>query len=202
MNNQIESNEESPINKVELYEKKTFKELYVEYNKNHSKKGYFIVGWELLNRLYLSLESYGYTIPNLDQKGNHRIRPDKSIQPAFLQFMKNRYIDLSDMFEGGQIIDNDDQIEFRIKHFKNKYLPDFIEFFENEWLVNMAINYFKSRDKNALKFLPCLLTDPIFVPKENEQPKPNEMKKMNEKELADECRRTVRACFIKIDIKK
>lgn len=191
MDNQLESNYERPINKVELYEKKTFKELYLNYNKNFNKKGYFVVGWELMSRLYLNLESYGYTIPNLDQKAKHRIRPDKSIQPAFMQYLKDKYIDLSEVFEYGQVIDNQDWMEFKVIHIKNKYLIDFINFFENEWLVKTAPSYFKNRDKLALTYLPFLLDDPVFLEVDNEKSKVNNTKKMSEQELAEECKRTI-----------
>jgi hypothetical protein len=128
-------------------------ELYMSYNKKHQRDGYFVVGWELISRLYLSLLSYGYRIPNRDHKDAHRIRPDKSVQRAFHKFLHQRCQNTSPTFISGEIIDAEDESPLRINHYHNKYLPDFVEFFESQWLRNTAPTYFKTRDRNALPYL-------------------------------------------------
>ena len=189
--NPLETYKETLGSKSEPPLKKSYKELYMCYNKNYSKKGYFVVGWELFGRLYLNLESYGYTIPFKDKNNKHRIRPDKSIQKTFYHFLVKRYIDLSNVYEYGELLDLEDQSVFRILHFRNKYIPDFVEFFDNEWLIKIAPVYFKTRDKTALPYLRFLIVDPVFITNHSENYAANETKKLPEKELKEECKRVV-----------
>jgi hypothetical protein len=142
-------------------EKKTFKELYMTYNKHHNKPGYFVVGWELINCLYNVLESHGYHIPDVDKK-NHRMRPDISVQDYFHEFMKRRYHELSDIFTYGAVIDPADKIPMTVRHYKNRYLSDFREFLETEWFSNQGVQYFKRKDKNVLPFLNLLKQETII----------------------------------------
>lgn len=145
-------------------ERQQYIEMYLRYNKEHNKLGYFTVGYELINRLYMNLLSHGYRITNKDQKGLHRIRPDKSAQEPFHKFLCRKYIDLSQQFEYGELVDSDDEF-FRVLHYKNKYLPDFIDFFEKEWLLTKGVSYFRKREPNALPFL-AKLTEVFITPEE------------------------------------
>ena len=60
--------------------------LYLRHNKECYKSGYSVVGYELSGRLYMNLLSHGYRIPDRNQRGTSRIRPDKSVEPAFHHF--------------------------------------------------------------------------------------------------------------------
>src|SRR5205085_1728144 len=97
--------------------------LYMNYNKEHNKPGYFVVGWELINRLYFNLLSHGYRIPNRKRNGGSRIRPDRSVQPAFFEFLRAKYINMADKFVYGEIVDPEEEMTIRAKHFRNEYLP-------------------------------------------------------------------------------
>jgi hypothetical protein len=126
--------------------------LYV-YTKNSSRiqNGFFVVGNELITRLYVRLLAEGYKIPYMGATG-HRIRPDKSVSTLFHKHLLNNHTTLMGMFFDDDFTDEQGNT-FRIRQYRNKLLPEFVEYFETVWLLNHAAEYFETRDPDALVYL-------------------------------------------------
>ena len=124
-------------------------------NWNRVTVGYFSVISELNIRLYGRLEQLGYTLKDHAPNGRE-IRPDVSVGRLFsknlsLQSIEADYEDYLHWTQAG---------EFPARQYRNKHLPEFIRFIDEVWIPEHAEQYFKTRDPNALPYLPQLLPPP------------------------------------------
>ncbi len=130
--------------------------LQFNRNWNRIRAGYFSVLSELFIRLYAKFEHEGYTLPNKTLKGTE-MRPDISVSKYFHQYLRKFYPHYNNEYnvyrhklpEGKEI---------SVRQYRNHLLPIFIKFLEEHWIPNYAYDYFKTRDKKALKYLPKFIT--------------------------------------------
>lgn len=130
--------------------------LYLFYNNmKRLRKGCFVVGNELITRLYLRVQAEGYKIPNIGRNGS-RIRPDISVAYHFHKYLLSHKIDVFNKFSKDFFTDVNGE-EFFVRHYSNELLPNFVAFFEKIWLVEHAEEYFRERDPNTMEYLKKLI---------------------------------------------
>ena len=119
-------------------------------NKGKIPYTHFSILNELSIRLIGPLESQGYTLPenmvpdiSEGRMFSKWLRDEKGVDTNALPSYLHRY-------EDGRIV--------RARLYPIDLLPDFIRHFNNIWLPNRALYYFKDRDPNALPYLQKLLT--------------------------------------------
>ncbi len=129
----------------------------VRFNDNWDKtdRGHFSVISELFIRLYGRFEKVGYQIPN-KAFNSKEIRPDVSVGLMFAKYIKKHHPGLADnykmythTFPSG--------FEVEARQYQNNLLPIFIKFVDEEWIIKNSEQYFRTRDKVALDYLPKLL---------------------------------------------
>lgn len=116
---------------------------------------YFSVISELFIRLYASLESVGYKMPDKSVKGI-TMTPDISVGRCFAAYLKNNKSEFWDKrkmykhhFSDGRVCD--------AAMYPIEALPEFIKYINDHWLYERADKYFRERDPEALEYLPKLL---------------------------------------------
>lgn len=121
-------------------------------NHQHVPVGHFSVLTEMTQTLIAPMELMGYTLPE------HMV-PDISQGKMFCKWLRDRHgIDTdalptySHHYEDGRVV--------RAKAYPESLLADFRKHFREEWMPNRAVNYFRSRDSEALAYLPKLLNGP------------------------------------------
>lgn len=130
------------------------------YHRNSDRvdQGYFSVIGELYVRLYAKLEHAGYVLPDRGA-GGKELRPDVSVGQTFPPWLQANYPEHSESWKTyPHIFDNGKEVDAR--QYENSALPAFIEFVETEWIPKRAAEYLRTRDPDALQFLPKLLPAP------------------------------------------
>lgn len=124
-------------------------------NSDRVEQGYFSVIGELYVRLYAKLEHAGYVLPDRGA-GGKELRPDVSVGKTFPPWLEANYPELaacwkaySHRFQNG--------LEVDARQYENQALPAYIKFIETEWIPKRAAEYLRTRDPDALQFLPKLL---------------------------------------------
>lgn len=116
-------------------------------------RGHFSVLNEIAVALIAPLEAQGYTLPE-------HMWPDISEGKIFARWLRERHgVDTTAVptyvheFEDGR--------RPRLaKAYPNEWLAEFRDHFENVWIPERALYYFKERDPKALPYLPALLPPP------------------------------------------
>ena len=127
-------------------------------NSARVEAGHFSVINELFVRFYGKLEAVGYILKDRGL-GGREIRPDVSVGRTFSDWLSaNRPEKAADFkFYWHQLPDNN-IVEAR--QYRNRVLPDFIEFVEEVWIPQRANAYLSERDPEAIPYLQLLLPAP------------------------------------------
>lgn len=124
------------------------------YIANHQNVpvGHFSILTEMTQVLIAPMEMMGYTLPE------HMV-PDISQGLMFCKWLRDKHgIDTkalptySHRYEDGRVV--------QAKAYPESLLAEFRKHFREEWMPNRAIDYFRSRDSEALAYLPKLLAGP------------------------------------------
>lgn len=129
----------------------------IRFNDNWDRvtPGYFSVLSELFIRLYGRFEQEGYLLPSHALDGRE-IRPDISVAIHFDTYLKEKFPQYNrESKTYTHRLQNGKEIE--VKQYRNHLLPVFIDFIDKQWLPKHAYQYFESRDKDALAYLPKLI---------------------------------------------
>jgi hypothetical protein len=121
-------------------------------NQQNVPVGHFSILAELTLALIAPMEAMGYTLPEA-------LMPDISHGKMFCKWLRDKHgIDTDALptyvhvFEDGRRV--------RAKGYPEALLAAWRSHFRDEWLPLRAIEYFKSRDSEALQYLPKLLPKP------------------------------------------
>jgi hypothetical protein len=121
-------------------------------NRNAIPATHFSMLNEMIFGLIAPLEADGYTLPenmipdiSEGKMFSTWIRKEKGVDPAMFPSYQHRYTD-------GRVVS--------ARLYPNEYLADFRAHFNNVWLPTKAVEYFKTRDSQALAYLPKLLGGP------------------------------------------
>lgn len=129
------------------------------YVANHPNvpAGHFSILNEMTQMLIAPLEIAGYTVPE-------RMLPDISQGKMFCKWLRDKYgIDTDELptyrhdYEDGRTVFP--------KAYPEDLLLDFRRHFREEWLPKKAIEYFRSRDSEALPYLPKVIPANSSSPK-------------------------------------
>lgn len=140
-------------------------------NRTNIPNGYFSVFSEIAITLIAPLEDLGYELPDkmIPDISQGRIfadwvRKEKHLDPDSFPTCKHEYPD-------GRIIEG-------VKLYPNSLLGDFRDHFNNVWLQEKAVSYFKERDEKALPYLSKLILSlpPVEKKPEIEEAKYTEIK--------------------------
>lgn len=124
------------------------------YIANHQNVpvGHFSILTEMTQMLIAPMEMMGYTLPE-------RMVPDISHGKMFCKWLRDKHgVDTdalpaySHRYEDGRVV--------QAKAYPEELLAAFRRHFREEWMPNRAIDYFRSRDSEALAYLPKLLAGP------------------------------------------
>jgi len=124
------------------------------YIANHQNVpvGHFSILTEMTQMLIAPMEMMGYTLPE-------RMVPDISHGKMFCRWLRDKHgIDTDALptythgYEDGRAV--------QAKAYPEVLLAEFRKHFREEWMPNRATEYFRSRDSEALAYLPKLLTGP------------------------------------------
>ncbi len=83
------------------------------------------------------------------------IRPDVSVGMLFSGWLQEHHPELADNYSTYRHVMPEKVVDAR--QYPLGMLPLFIEFVDSVWLPERAKNYFRSRDPDALEYLPRLL---------------------------------------------
>lgn len=124
------------------------------YIANHQNVpiGHFSVLTEMMQLLIAPMELMGYTLPE-------RLVPDISHGRMFCKWLREKHgMDTDALptydhnYEDGRVVE--------AKAYPESLLAEFRHHFRTEWLPSKAIPYFRSRDSEALAYLPKLIAGP------------------------------------------
>ncbi|MDR2955410.1 MAG: hypothetical protein LBV43_10045 [Prevotella sp.] len=129
----------------------------IRYNENFDRidNGYFSVIGELFIRIYGKFHVLDYDIPDKSVEGTE-IRPDTSVGKLFPKYLEKYYPEYKDKFKLYSHKFHNGMIK-RCRQYENVVLPIFIEYVDNIWIPFHSHEYFKSRDRKALEYLPKLI---------------------------------------------
>lgn len=129
------------------------------YNKNWQRVsiGCFSVCSELVIRIWGRLEQVGHVMADRSKNGTE-LRPDVSVGRGFSDWLKKEHPTAAEDYT--LYLHQTDEGEFEARQYPNKYLPLFIEYVDTVWIPERARDYFKTRDPDALPYLPLLLPSP------------------------------------------
>lgn len=118
-------------------------------NQHNLPVGHFSILAEMITSLIGPMEMMGYTLPE-------RLLPDISEGRIFCRWLReNHGIDTDAL--PTYIHEYEDGRRVRAKAYPEHLLPAFRRHFREEWLPKHAEQYFRSRDSEALAYLPKLL---------------------------------------------
>jgi hypothetical protein len=124
------------------------------YLANHQNVpvGHFSILTEMTQMLIAPMEMMGYSLPE-------RLVPDISHGMMFCKWLRDKHgVDTDALptyahrYEDGRVV--------RAKAYPEALLGDLRKHFREEWLPNKALPYFRTRDSEALPYLPKLLSKP------------------------------------------
>jgi hypothetical protein len=126
------------------------------YNANWDRidVGYFSVISELVIRLWGRLEQVGHIMADTAADGKE-LRPDVSVGKLFSNWLRRKHPDISDDFAYYPHLT--DAGEFEARQYPNSLLQLYIEFVDTVWIPDHSREYFRTRDPQALPYLPKLL---------------------------------------------
>lgn len=140
---------------IDRYETPNFITRYFE-NADKIPQGYFSVITELYVRLYAKLEHAGYKIPNKAVDGKE-MRPDASVGKCFAGYLRDNFPSAPQTFKTyTHSFPNGFECEARL--YPIDLISIFIRYVEEVWIPERAEDYFQTRDRLALSFLPKLLS--------------------------------------------
>lgn len=122
-------------------------------NQRNVPRGHFSVLNEIAVGLIAPLEAQGYTLPE-------HMWPDISEGQIFARWLRERHgVDTAAM--PSYVHEFEDGRRPRLaRAYPNEWLAEFRDHFENIWIPERALYYFKERDPKALPYLPALLPPP------------------------------------------
>jgi hypothetical protein len=136
-------------------------------NWDRVEAGHFSVISELFVRVHGKLEQVGYRMPDKTAAGVE-LRPDVSVGQLFPKWLAHHPDYLSIMTRRKpypHVLPDGKEVD--AWQYPNDVLPLFIEYIESEWMPNRSFDYFRSRDQNALEYIPLALPAPKQPKKEN-----------------------------------
>ena len=140
--------------KIDRVQLPNFIERYKD-NFHKIPKDHFSVISEMFARMYIELEKVGYNIPDKAISGK-KMMPDISVGQGFAKFLKKEgSLYLSTRKKYTHRFPNGREVEANMYHIDA--LPDFIRYINLKWIPENAEKYFKTRDPQALEYLPKLL---------------------------------------------
>ena len=120
------------------------------YMKNRAKIPH--THFSMLNEIYLNLiaplENHGFRMPD-------KMIPDISTGKIFSDFLRNKGID-PDKFPRYEHEFTDNRPIVYARLYPIEYLADFRKFFNEEWLPQKSVDYFKKRAPNALPYIKAI----------------------------------------------
>jgi KilA-N domain len=126
------------------------------YMANHQNVpvGHFSILSEMTQLLIAPMEIMGYRLPE-------HLLPDISGGRLFCRWLRDTYGVDTDAMPTYQHVYEDGR-RVPAKAYPEKLLPDFRRHFREEWLPYRAEEYFGRRDREALEYLPKLLTHNVL----------------------------------------
>jgi prophage antirepressor-like protein len=129
------------------------------FNQNWGRTdiGYFSVLSELAIRIWGRFEQTGYRMKESTAAGVE-LRPDISVGIRFAEWLRKNHPGTAAKHK--EYPHWTPAGEFLARQYENAVWPLFVEFVDTVWLVEAAPQYFKTRDPQALAYLPQLLPAP------------------------------------------
>ncbi len=120
-------------------------------NQQNVPTGHFSILSELTIALIAPMESMGYSLPE-------SMVPDISHGMMFCKWLRSKGIDTDALPKYWHIYEDGRRVQ--AKAYPESLLADWRRHFREEWMPNKAIEYFRTRDSEALPYLPKLLPKP------------------------------------------
>jgi len=135
--------------------------LTLYYDNMHTMPlGGFTVGYMVFHLLYVRLIAHQHRIADAAPDGT-RIRPDRSISPRFQRYLDTHYKSVAHLHKPIRFRDLDGMYqEQTVKLYDNLLLTIFVNYFENVWLKEVAIDYFRGKDDAAILAIEKLIAVP------------------------------------------
>jgi hypothetical protein len=107
---------------------------------------------EMTLKLVAPLEHYGYTLPD-------KLMPDISMGKMFSKWCRDNGHDPDSFPTYEHIFDDGKRPPVQARLYPNELLTSFREMFNNHWLKEKSINYFKERDSNMIPILEQIISE-------------------------------------------
>ena len=120
-------------------------------NWDRTADGYFSIISELGIRLYGRFEQLGHIIRDRSDD-DKEIRPDVSVGRLFSDYLKKNSFEDVHLY----YLHWTPQGEFPARQYPVNLLPTYIDFLDKEWIPKHAKRYFRTRDPNAIPYIPQL----------------------------------------------
>lgn len=120
-------------------------------NQQNVPIGHFSILAELTIALIAPMESMGYSLPE-------RMVPDISHGMMFCKWLRSKGVDTDALPKYWHIYEDGRRVQ--AKAYPESLLADWRRHFREEWMPNKATEYFRTRDSEALPYLPKLLPKP------------------------------------------
>lgn len=120
-------------------------------NQQNVPVAHFSILSELTIALIAPMESMGYSLPE-------RMVPDISHGMMFCKWLRSRGVDTDALPKYWHIYEDGRRVQ--AKAYPEALLADWRRHFREEWMPNKAIEYFRTRDGEALAYIPRLLPSP------------------------------------------
>jgi prophage antirepressor-like protein len=129
------------------------------YNENWDRidTGCFSVISELVVRLWGRLEQVGHVMADTAKNGTE-LRPDVSVGRRFSDWLQEKHPTVATTYT--EYMHWTPAGEFAARQYTNSMWHLFTEFVDTVWIPEHARDYFKTRDPNAIPYLPRLLPAP------------------------------------------
>jgi prophage antirepressor-like protein len=132
------------------------------YNENWDRvePGHFSVISELVWWLWGRLAHVGHVMADRAADGTE-LRPDVSVGRRFADWLRANHPELADTFK--TYLHKTPEIEIEARQYPDNVLPLFRKVVDTIWIPEHSRDYFKTRDPQAIRYLPLLLPAPTHA---------------------------------------
>lgn len=117
-------------------------------NQQNVPTGYFSILTELTQVLIAPMEIYGYTVPE-------KLMPDISHGLMFCKWLRSKGVDTTALPKYVHVFEDGRRVTANA--YPETLLAEWRQHFRDVWLPMKAVDYFGSRDRKALEYLPRLI---------------------------------------------